>query len=130
MNSKQTPETMNQVLDLIRKEFPTQKELCERVGIDCKTLANWKRRNPEFTSEMEKAKREFIIKSASGPALHSMIRSIQGYIAVDEKITYVRDKRTHREKQVARIVTRREVGPNVPLLMYVLSNIYPEYFEK
>ena len=53
MNSKQSAEAMNQVLDLIRKEFPTQKELCARVGIDCKTLANWRKRNPDFNIEME-----------------------------------------------------------------------------
>lgn len=126
---KKTQTKIDEIVELVRTEFPTRKALCERAGIDPKTLKAWES-DPAVQTQMEAARRDYLIANMAVPAVRSLLSRIEGRTVTEEKVTYVYDRKTRRERKVSRVVTVKQIPPDMQAVIYVLTNLLPEQFEK
>lgn len=129
MNSKQSKEKIDEILAIVRAEYPTQKALCERVGIDPKTLRSWVA-EPSFKAMVDDARRDYLVQQLTLPAVRSLLRRIEGMTVTHERVTYVVDRKTHRERKVARVVETKQVPPDIQAILFVLCNLLPREFDR
>lgn len=125
----------------------TREALCKKFGITDRTLANWRKQDPEFDAAFTMAeaslknfsKDEFrkLLNTLEGPALKSLKKLVSGYKFTKEEKVYktLTDQNedgtvTEYEVLIERKIKEVNVEPNIQAIVFVLTNIDPEYFRK
>ena len=144
---KESKDIKSQIVKHVSQVSQTREALCKKFGITDRTLANWRKRDPEFdaaftmaeASLKEFSKDEFrkLLNTLEGPALKSLRKLVTGYKFKQEQKDFVTKTFenadgtvTEEEIMISRRTKEINVEPNVQAIVFVLTNIDPEYFRK
>lgn len=115
--TKYSPALAEKIIELYRNPV-TDKQVAEIVGIDEKTLNNWKRKHPEFFLSIKMSKAEI-----DGLVEHALFSRAVGYTHVEEKVFC----------SFGEIVTHKSLKhypPNVTAAIFWLLNRQPERWKR
>lgn len=144
---KESKDIKSEIVKHVGHVSLTREALCKKFGITDRTLANWRKRDPEFDAAFTMAeaslkdfsKDEFrkLLNTLEGPALKSLRKLVTGYKFKQEQKEYITKtfknedgSSTEYEVMVSRKTKEINIEPNVQAIVFVLTNIDPEYFRK
>lgn len=115
-------------MELVRTKYPTKTKLCKKFGITWQTLKNWRNEDKDFDAAYKGAENEYL-QRLEEPAINGLKRRVEGYEYDEIKTVYVPSPSG--EPVIAtRTVTTKHMPPDVQAIIFVLTNIDPQYFEK
>ncbi|NDV77650.1 phBC6A51 family helix-turn-helix protein [Dysgonomonas sp. 511] len=109
------------IVQLIEEDMYTLSEICKAVGINRKTLYQWRTTKPEFGEAIDEAMRnrdEMLLLTAR----MSLKKKLEGYTLVEEKLIYEPSKSNPTEMILKKkIVKKKEVAPDNRAIKMVIE---------
>lgn len=119
--AKFTEKLALKIIRLTEEDVYTISEICEALNISRKSYYEWKDTKPEFRRALEEAE-EKRDEAFATLARTSMKKKLEGYVLVEEKITYVPDKSNPSQLVVkSKTVKKKEYAPDTKTINLVLE---------
>ena len=118
-------DTASKILELIA-QGATYREACLETGISEMTFYKWMSDRKEFSELIKKAEAEKLENMVSGLE-KSILKKANGYKITEKRAEYVEVNGSVR--CVKKIITEKDVAPDIGALIFLLTNLAPEKWQ-
>lgn len=126
---KYSPQAVEAICAMLRRDTYTIAEVCQAVGIKPSTYHAWINEKPEFAEAVEQAKEERL-QVFVREAQKSLLKKIQGYEATETKVVTIPNKQDPSKPSIKEQVTiKKHVSPDTTALIFALTNLAPEQWK-
>lgn len=124
---------VNAICDMVREDTYTQREICQRVGMDETTFGRWKTQHPEFADAIEQAEGERMARLVV-EARKSLMKKVTGYDVKEHKTKTVPGKDKDANGKPIPVVKEqtnitKHVESDTTAIIFVLTNGDPDHFK-